>query len=596
MEISTIAELFLRSVDNLPDHPAYFDKVDGEWVKTTYAEAGQIVENLAFGLASLGVKSSDKVAILSGNQSKWALSDYAITGLGAATVTVYPTLISSQIKYIVENSDTKLIFVEDEEQTAKVMEFIDDLTELNTVVVMNDQTSDDKRLIGFSDLIKTGSDFKSTAGFTFKERALAVKPDDLLTLIYTSGTTGDPKGVMLSHKNLVSNIVNGRKAIKIDHTDIFLSFLPLSHSFERMVGHFTAFSANSKVYFAESIDTVAENMREVHPSVVVAVPRFFEKVHAKVIDKVSNDPAIRQKIFHWALGVGRKSAQYLTRGSKPTGFLGMKFGIADKLVFSKLKERVGGNLRFFVSGGAPLSKEIGEFFASANIPILEGYGLTETSPVITCNRTELYKFGTVGCTIDGVEVKIAEDGEILCKGDNIMLGYYKNPEATTETIDNDGWFHTGDVGHMDDENYLVITDRIKNLIVTSGGKNIAPAQLENALVMSKYIEQCLAIGDRRKFVSALIVPAQENLTAWAETQGLPSDDYKVLLAHPQVTALFEAEVEKTMEGFARYEKIKKFALLSELWTISGGEITPSLKVKRKVVLEKNADQVEGIYS
>ncbi|MBC8402780.1 MAG: long-chain fatty acid--CoA ligase, partial [Candidatus Marinimicrobia bacterium] len=593
MEISTIAELFLKSVDNLPDHPAYFDKVDGEWVKTTYGEAGKIVENLAFGLASLGVKSSDKVAILSGNQSRWVLSDYAITGLGAATVTVYPTLISSQIKYIVENSDTKLIFVEDEEQTAKVMEFIDDLTELKTVVVMNDQTPDDKRLIGFSDLIKTGSDFKSKAGFTFKERALAVKPDDLLTLIYTSGTTGDPKGVMLSHKNLVSNIVNGRKAIKIDDTDVFLSFLPLSHSFERMVGHLTAFSANSKVYFAESIDTVADNMREVHPTVVVAVPRFFEKVHGKVIDKVSNDPAIRQKIFHWALGVGRKSAQYLTRGSKPTGFLGLKFGIADKLVFSKLKERVGGKLRFFVSGGAPLSKEIGEFFASANIPILEGYGLTETSPVITCNRTELYKFGTVGCTIDGVEVKIAEDGEILCKGDNVMLGYYKNPEATTKTIDNDGWFHTGDVGHLDDENYLVITDRIKNLIVTSGGKNIAPAQLENALVLSKYIEQCLAIGDQRNFVSALIVPAQENLTTWAETQGIPSEDYKTLLAHPQVTALFEAEVEKSMEGFARYETIKKFALLPDLWTISGSEITPSLKVKRKVVLEKYADQVEG---
>ncbi|MBL7047276.1 MAG: long-chain fatty acid--CoA ligase [Candidatus Marinimicrobia bacterium] len=596
MEISTIAELFLKSVDNLPDHPAYFDKVDGEWVKTTYGEAGKIVENLAFGLASLGVKSSDKVAILSGNQSRWVLSDYAITGLGAATVTVYPTLISSQIKYIIENSDSKLIFVEDEEQTAKVMEFIDDLTELKTVVVMNDQTPDDKRLIGFSDLIKTGSDFKSKAGFTFKERALAVKPDDLLTLIYTSGTTGDPKGVMLSHKNLVSNIVNGRKAIKIDDTDVFLSFLPLSHSFERMVGHLTAFSANSKVYFAESIDTVADNMREVHPTVVVAVPRFFEKVHGKVIDKVSNDPAIRQKIFHWALGVGRKSAQYLTRGSKPTGFLGLKFGIADKLVFSKLKERVGGKLRFFVSGGAPLSKEIGEFFASANIPILEGYGLTETSPVITCNRTELYKFGTVGCTIDGVEVKIAEDGEILCKGDNVMLGYYKNPEATTKTIDNDGWFHTGDVGHLDDENYLVITDRIKNLIVTSGGKNIAPAQLENALVLSKYIEQCLAIGDQRNFVSALIVPAQENLTTWAETQGIPSEDYKTLLAHPQVTALFEAEVEKSMEGFARYETIKKFALLPDLWTISGSEITPSLKVKRKVVMEKYADQVEGIYS
>lgn len=580
----------------MPEHPAYYDKVDGEWVKTTYGDAGKIVENLAFGLASVGINPGDNVAILSTNQSRWALSDYAITGLGAASVTVYPTLIAPQIKYIISNSDSKLIFTEDQEQTAKVMEFIDETPELKTVVVMNDDTSDDKRVIGFSDLMKTGADFKSQAGFTFEERSKAIKPDDLLTLIYTSGTTGDPKGVMLTHKNLISNIVNGRKAIKIDHTDVFLSFLPLSHSFERMVGHLTAFSANGIVYYAESIDTVAADMQDVHPTVVVAVPRFFEKVHGRVIDKVSNDPALRQKIFYWALGVGQKSAKYLTRGSKPTGFLAFKFSLADKLVFSKLKERVGGKLRFFVSGGAPLSKAIGEFFASANIPILEGYGLTETSPVITCNRTELFKFGTVGGTIDGVEVKIADDGEILCKGDNVMKGYYKNPEATAETIDKDGWFHTGDVGHLDDENYLVITDRIKNLIVTSGGKNIAPAQLENALILSKYIEQCLAIGDQRNFVSALIVPSQENLVAWAEENSLPSEDYATLIMHPQVMELFEAEVEQSMEDFARYEKIKKFVLLPELWTISGGEITPSLKVKRKVVIEKYAEQIEQIYS
>ena len=596
MKFNTIAELFLESVERLPEHPAYFDKINGEWQKLTFGEVGQIVENLAFGLAAAGIENGDKVAILSHNQSKWPMADFAITGLGAATVTVYPTLISSQIRYIIENSDTKLIFVEDEEQTAKVLEFLDSTPGLEKIVIMNDKTNDDERFISFSELMKIGSEFKTKADFTFRDRAKAVKPDDLLTLIYTSGTTGDPKGVMLSHNNLASNIKSGRQEILITPDDIFLSFLPLSHSFERMVGHLSAFSANSQVYYAESIETVAANMQEVHPTIVVAVPRFFEKVHGRVLDKVSNDPAIRQKIFYWALGVGQKSAKFLTRGKKPTGFLATKFAIADKLVFSKLKERVGGALRFFVSGGAPLSKDIGEFFASANIPILEGYGLTETSPVITVNRTDLYKFGTVGATIDGVDVKIAEDGEILCKGDNVMLGYYKNPAATDEAIDSEGWFHTGDIGHFDEENYLIITDRIKNLLVTSGGKNIAPAQLENALIMSKYIEQCVAIGDRRQFVSALIVPMRENLIAWAESEGLSTADYNNLLNNPAVQELYDAELAKTMQGFSHYEIIKKFALLPDLWTIESGEITPSLKVKRKVVIEKNTELIESIYN
>ena len=596
MKFNTIAELFLESVERLPEHPAYFDKINGEWQKLTFGEVGQIVENLAFGLAASGIDKGDKVAILATNQSKWAMADFAITGLGAATVTVYPTLISSQIRYIIENSDTKLIFVEDEEQTAKVLEFLDSTPGLGKIVVMNDKTNADERFISFSELMKIGSEFKTKAGFTFRDRAKAVKPDDLLTIIYTSGTTGDPKGVMLSHKNLASNIKDGRKEILISPDDIFLSFLPLSHSFERMVGHLASFSANSQVYYAESIETVAANMQEVHPTIVVAVPRFFEKVHGRVLDKVSTDPAVRQKIFYWALGVGQKSAKFLTRGKKPTGFLATKFAIADKLVFSKLKERVGGALRFFVSGGAPLSKDIGEFFASANIPILEGYGLTETSPVITVNRTDLYKFGTVGATIDNVEVKIADDGEILCKGPNVMLGYYKNQAATDEAIDSDGWFHTGDIGHFDEEKYLIITDRIKNLLVTSGGKNIAPAQLENALIMSKYIEQCVAIGDRRQFVSALIVPAQENLIAWAESEGLSTADYNNLLNNPAVQELYDAELAKTMEGFSHYEIIKKFALLPDLWTIESGEITPSLKVKRKVVIEKNTELIESIYN
>jgi long-chain acyl-CoA synthetase len=337
-------------------------------------------------------------------------------------------------------------------------------------------------------------------------------------------------------------------------------------------------------------------MIEVGPTIVIAVPRVFEKINAKVVDKVSNDPAIRQKIFWWAVGVGGEAAKFLTRGQQLSGGLGFKFKIADKLVFSKLKARVGGNLRFFVSGGAPLSKEVGEFFASANIPILEGYGLTETSPLISANKESLYKFGTVGCLADKVEVKIAYDGEILCKGPNVMLGYYKNSEATEEAIDKDGWFHTGDIGKFDEDNYLMITDRKKSILVTAGGKNIAPAPLEIALTSSKYIEQALAIGDRRKFVSALIVPSFEVLEEWAKGKELDYGNRQSLLDHHKVHELLDAEVAKTMEKFSRYEQIKKYALLHKEWTIESGETTPKLSVKRKVVENNYAKEIDKIYA
>jgi len=400
---------------------------------------------------------------------------------------------------------------------------------------------------------------------------------------------------MLTPKNLGSNVQAGRKAISVGEEDVFLSFLPLSHSFERMVGHYTAFSAGSTVYYAESIETVADNMAEAHPTVMTSVPRLYEKMYTKILDKVSNDPPIRQKIFWWALGVGARAAKYFQRNQKPSGLLALQFKLAEKLVFSKLKERVGGRLKYFVSGGAPLSKDIGEFFASANIPILEGYGLTETSPVITVNHIELYKFGTVGPPIDGVEVKIADDGEILCRGDNVMKGYYNDPEATKEVIDEDGWFHTGDIGEFDEDGYLKITDRKKNLIVTSGGKNIAPAPLENALTKSKYIEQCLVIGDRRKFVSAVVVPAFEALYEWAKANNVPVDNHEELVRNEKVVALYNGVVEEAMKDFAQYEKVKKIALMSNPWSIETGELTPKLSVKRKVVESKYKTVIDALY-
>jgi long-chain acyl-CoA synthetase len=345
------------------------------------------------------------------------------------------------------------------------------------------------------------------------------------------------------------------------------------------------------VYYAESIDTVADNMGEIKPTIMASVPRLYEKMYAKILDKVSNDPPLRQKIFWWAISVGKEAMPYICKNSRPSGWLGFKFGLAEKLVFSKIKERVGGRLRFFVSGGAPLSQEIAEFFAAANIIILEGYGLTETSPVITNNRLEDVKFGTVGKPIDGVEVKIAEDGEIICRGENVMLGYYNNEAATREAIDENGWFHTGDIGEFDEDGFLRITDRKKNIIVTSGGKNIAPAPMEIALITSKYIEQVVVLGDRRNFVSALIVATQETLSEWAHEQGIDGD----IIQDERTLKLFENEVSKAMAGFAHYETVKKFKLVDDEWSVESGELTPTLKVKRKVIEEKYADLIDSIY-
>lgn len=591
MSYNSIAEMFIQCVEKYADNPAYFDKINGEWQGKTYKEAGEIVENLSGGLTSLGIQKGDKVAILSTNSSKWACADYAITGLGAVTVTVYPTLTNPQIQYIFDDSETKYAFVENQDQLEKTRSLVQKCTHMQGYILMDDSETDSADVIGFNTLIEKGIEHRKSTDFDFKAIAATINPNDLLTLIYTSGTTGPPKGAMLSHNNLISNIVSGRKAIHIDENDIFLSFLPLSHVFERMVGHFTGLTAGGRVYYAESIDTVAENMGEVKPTIMASVPRLYEKMYNKVLDKVSNDPPLRQKIFWWAIGVGKEAMPYICKNSRPSGWLGFKFGLAEKLVFSKIKERVGGRLRFFVSGGAPLSQEIAEFFAAANIIILEGYGLTETSPVITNNRLDNVKLGTVGQPIDGVEVKIAADGEIICRGENVMLGYFKNEAATKESIDADGWFHTGDIGEFDEDGFLRITDRKKNILVTSGGKNIAPAPMENALIASKYIEQVVVLGDRRNFISALIVPAPEALQEWAENNNITDE----VMNNEKTIQLFENVVNKGMEGFAHYETVKKFKLVVDEWSVETGELTPTLKVKRKVIVEKYAELIDSIY-
>ena len=582
MNNQTIAEMFIERTKISHDKIANIFKIDGKWKSATYGDVRREVTNLAAGLVSIGVQKGDRVAILASNRPQWAYADYAIACLGGVSVTIYPTLTADSSAYILNDSKSKIIFVENAEQSEKVRSVESQIPTLEKVIVMDNDVSGGGNEIGFLELQNVG---KEQEDFDLLEKTTQVTQDDLLTLIYTSGTTGNPKGVMLTHKNLCTNIIGGLSAIDVLDGDRFLSFLPLSHSFERMVGHFTSFWSGAEMAYAQSLETVAEDMIATSPTIMAAMPRLFEKVYAKMLNNVEKEGGLKKKIFNWAIDVGKNSVK--------TGKKGFKFAIADKLVFSKLKAKLGGKLRFFVSGGAPLSQSIGEFFEYANVLILEGYGLTETSPVLTCNRLEQYKFGTVGKPLANVEIKIADDGEILAKGPNIMKGYYNLPEKTENVFTEDDWFKTGDIGFLDDDDFLTITDRKKNLIVTSGGKNIAPQPMENALVLSPFIEQILVIGDKRNFISALIVPSFEKIKSdFAEFADAPNAE---IIKDEKIYSIVESDVNRLQAHFNKFEQVKKILLLPEEFSIENGMLTPTLKVKRKEAEQHYAEQIDQLY-
>ncbi len=600
MEIKTICHLFFDIVDNYPDHVLFKYKKDGVYVGLKAKEVKEIVENLANGLISLGTKPDSKIAIISHNRVEWVLADLAITTSAGVTASIYPTLLGHQAAYIINDSDAEIIFVENMLQFEKIEGVWKDCPNLKYIVVMDNTKVDKNNVMTFHELIERGKEYKEQNTGEYKSRWESRKPEDLLTLIYTSGTTGDPKGVMLTHSNLVTNVVDSTvhvlsKRLKPGELTA-LSFLPLSHSLERMAGYYLMMYNGATIAFAESIDTVPQNMLEVKPTCMVSVPRLYEKIYAKVIDSAMSGGGLKKKIFLWAKEVGSQVVALRVQGKKPSGMLNFKYGLAKKLVFSKLKEKTGGRLWFFISGGAPLGKEIAEFFLAAELIILEGYGLTETSPVISVNTFDHVRPGTVGLPIPNVKVKIAEDGEILCKGPNVMKGYYKKPEDTKEAIDEDGWFHTGDIGIIDEDGFLKITDRKKELIVTSGGKNVAPQPIENALKASKYITQAVLIGDKRKYISALIVPDFEVLTKWAERNGIEFSSNEDLIEKQLVKDLIQREIEKVNHDLARYEQVKKFALLPHELSQEGGELTPTLKVKRRIVNEKYKEIIDSLYA
>jgi long-chain acyl-CoA synthetase len=594
MAIETICDVFYRSLTYAkPEHLKF--KRDGSWRAISSEELGRAVEEIAAGLRSLGIAKGDHVAILSENRPEWAFADLASLCTGALDVPIYPTLTASQVHYILADSEARLLFVSNGVQAAKVAAIRERLPRLEQVVGFDEAASSGG--LSLEELRRRGRAALERDPGLVRRSAQEVRADDLATLIYTSGTTGDPKGVMLSHGNLVHNVVEAFNAFPmVEQKWTALSFLPLCHSFERTAGHNFMLYAGATIAYAESIEKVPENMLEVRPTIMTSVPRLYEKMYARVNEKVAADPPLRQRIFRWAIGVGRRVFARVVANRKPGRLLAVEFALADKLVFSKIKARTGGRLQLFISGGAPLAREIAEFFGAAGMLICEGYGLTESSPVISANRPGRIRPGTVGPPLGRVELKIAEDGEILTRGPHVMKGYYKMPEATAEAIDVDGWLHTGDVGFLDPDGFLVITDRKKDIIVTSGGKNIAPQPIENRIRTSPFVSEVVMIGNKRNFAAALLVPDFEALTRWARERGIPADDREALVHRPEVRAHYQKLVEELTPQLAQFEKIKKIALLTQDFTLEAGEITPTLKVKRRVVEEHYRAVIDKLYA
>lgn len=596
MKYKNLAEMFFSKREEFPDKVAYSFKKDGIWHELTFKEVVDKAEKISAGLASLGITAGDKVAIISGNRYEWALIDYATEALGAMLAPIYPSLLPEQALYIMDDSEAKVLFAENEIQEEKIEEIRSKAKTVKEYFVIDNSAKVLNSWRTLDTLIELGAEFLSKNPDYVKEAITKVDTDMPATLIYTSGTTGEPKGAILTHRNFLFDVEDSLSVIDIYSEDVFLSFLPLSHVLERMAGHYLSCYRGGTVIYAESIDSVAENMGEVKPTIMVSVPRLYEKIYGRVLESVEAGSPVKRKIFYWALKVGKEYVNKIMKKQPISGGLEFKRKIAFKLVFGKLYEKVGGRLRFFISGGAPLSAEIAEFFGAAGMRILEGYGLTETSPVISVNLYDNFKFGTVGPVLPNVEVKIAEDGEILTRGDHVMKGYYKKEAATKEVIDDDGWFHTGDIGHIDEDGMLKITDRKKNIIVTAGGKNIAPQPIENKFTNSKFIDQAVMIGDKRKFCSAVVVPSVEGCESWAKENGLTYSTYEELIALPETRELIQKEIEKFSGNLARYETIKKFIFAKKPFSIDSGELTPSLKVKRNVVEKNYKAEIDAMYT
>jgi long-chain acyl-CoA synthetase len=595
-EPRTINELFVRAIGRRADKVVMRFKRDKQWRELTGRQVRERVENLACALRKLGVRPGERVALLAESSPEWSITDYAILACGAVTVPIYPTQAVEQVGFILRDSGARLLFISTHKQIRRVQSALDSLRGDAPKLILFEATSDAKYQT-LAALEAAGSEERAAQPGLFESLVSQAQPDDLATIIYTSGTTGDPKGVMLTHRNLTVDALRSGETLGPDERDVALSFLPLSHVFERTV-LYIFMHCGVQINFARGVETVAEDIKEVRPTVVTAVPRLFEKIYATINKKAADAAPWQQKVFQRSIKVGREVALLKNEGRSVPLSLKLQHQVADRLVFSKWREAVGGRIRFFVSGGAALPMEIALVFAGAGIPILQGYGLTETSPVVAVNTPGENRFGTIGRALPGVKVRVAEDGELLVQGDIVMQGYYKMPEETAQVLKEyeDGvWFHTGDIGEIAADGFIKITDRKKDLIKSSLGKYIAPQMIENLIRGIPLVEQVIVIGNMRKFPSALIVPSFEALRSYADSLALGVRDRKELVRHPRVVEFFKKKVDEVTRDLAPYEKVKKIALLDNEFTIDGGELTPTLKIRRKFVEEKYRETIDALY-
>jgi long-chain acyl-CoA synthetase len=569
-------------------------KEEGVWKKYSTKKVKELVDKLSMGLMHVGIgyqdgtiEGRDKVAVLSNNRPEWLILDMAVQQCGAVLAPIYPTISVNELEFVLNDAAVKLVFVSDQDLYDKVQSIRSKTPTVQAVYTFNDI----QPALHWKDLLRMGTKEEEES---LKKIKAKIDGKELATIIYTSGTTGVPKGVMLSHHNILDNIMNVEDILEpvCGPKDKSLSFLPLNHIFEKVVSYIYMYRGVS-IYYAESLETIGENLKEVKPSLFSTVPRLLEKVYEKIMAKGKEQTGIKKKIFFWAVGIGSK----FEAGKKMSPFYNLQLAIANKLIFSKWREALGGNVRAIVTGAAACQVRLLRVFTAGKITIMEGYGLTETSPVISVNRYDEdgRRFGTVGKVIRNVEVKIAEDGEICCRGSNVMMGYYKRPDLTAECIDKEGWFHTGDIGIWVEGDFLKITDRKKEIFKTSGGKYVAPQPIENKMKESPFIEQMMVVGAERKFTAALIVPSFDNLSNWCANNGIDAGTHEQMLRHPKVIEHYKQIIEKYNPLFNPVEQVKKFELLNTEWTINGGELTPTLKLKRKVIMEKFGDVIEKIY-
>jgi len=590
----TLVELFLYSVSTYSKQDALKFKRGATYHSISAEELLDWVKQLAAALVRLGVDHGDRVALLSENRPEWTVSDLAILSVGAVNVPLYPTLPAPQIETQLADAGAKAIFVSGESQRNKIESIRTQVPALERVISFDGPLAVGSDWLLLEDLLQRGAEVLKTDPLLFERKCEQVKPHDLASILYTSGTTGTPRGVMLSHSNIVSNALACSQVLQLDESDVALSFLPLCHIFERTACYLEIYRGVT-IAFAESPETVPQNLMEVQPTIVTSVPRLFEKMYTRIMETIETSSRAKRKLMRWALSVGRQHSQLDLSRRKIPPWLAFQDKLAAALVFSKLQKKLGGRLRMFVSGGAPLDQSLAEFFSALGILILEGYGLTETSPVIAVNTPTHLKLGTVGKPLPGVEVKIAADGEILTRGASVMVGYFEKEQETQVAMEG-GWFHTGDLGELDQEGFLRITGRKKDMLITAGGKNVAPQKIEGLLSRNPYLQHVVVVGDRRPFIAALVVPSGPKIVAYAGTQGLDCSNYSRLVQSPEIYEFLMEQIRQGTQDLAPFEQIKQIGVLEQEFSIDNGELTPKMNVRRHKVEANYKDFIDDIYA